>query len=357
MDLQSIMGYANNSPFRNAPYLDIQTPEGLITMENTPVDLLGVDNLGNVKKMKAGRKKNYSFPGTQVREIPLQSGGAVFAGIRGAMDSKEIAYQAWRKNLPASLQYEGDYDLRQLFVDSGAIKPINGHFPDTYKLPNHPTFSNESIYSTKQNPGGHWNGDKYVPAKSNNPYQMGGMTQKQLFDFIFDDEDTPAQAPTAPTTAEIEPEQQDIEDQRRRLADEQNDAMAMEQIMSVQGNPYQRQPQAHTPISGNPYTGEIVSEGKFGNQNVGPYGKQIYGQLATDLGYAPTVNSVYRSKAYNDSLIAAGKPASRNSWHLTGNAIDLKPTDWHRLSNEQQQYYRMNYDVIYHDNHYHIEPK
>lgn len=30
------------------------------------------------------------------------------------------------------------------------------HFTDRYKLPNHPTFSNESIYSTPSTPGGSW---------------------------------------------------------------------------------------------------------------------------------------------------------------------------------------------------------
>lgn len=263
-DFKSIMGYAYNSPFRNSPYLDIQTPEGSITMENTPIDLLGIDNLGNAKRMKAGSKKDYKFPGTMVREIPV-----------------------------------------------------------------------------------------------GNPYQMGGLTNKQLFDFLFDDEEEEKPVkqaePTAPTVEDVDM-QGDLDDQRRRLADEENDMLAMSVMMedSSRGNPYMRS--RSQPMS-NPYTGEIISTGQFGNKNVGEYGKQIYGQLASHLGYAPAVNSIYRSKAQNDALIAKGKPAAKNSWHLTGNAIDLKPTDWHKLSNEQQLFYRTNYDVIYHDNHYHIEPK
>lgn len=77
----------------------------------------------------------------------------------------DINYQNWKSQLPKNLQYEGDYNLKQLFLDSGAVKPTNGHFPDTYKLPNHPTFSDESIYSNKEHPGGHWEGDKYIPVK------------------------------------------------------------------------------------------------------------------------------------------------------------------------------------------------
>src|SRR6478736_2065317 len=78
MDAKSVMGYANNSPYRNSPYLDIETPEGLITMENTDIDLLGVDNTGHAKVMKANSKNPYKFPGNKVKEIPLnpyQEGG------------------------------------------------------------------------------------------------------------------------------------------------------------------------------------------------------------------------------------------------------------------------------------------
>ena len=79
MDLISMLGYSNNSPFRGNPYLDIHTPEGLIDMSNTDMDLIGIDNKGNKKKMKAGRKNPYKFEGDIVREIPAgnpyQKGG------------------------------------------------------------------------------------------------------------------------------------------------------------------------------------------------------------------------------------------------------------------------------------------
>lgn len=272
MDYQSIMGYASGSPYTNAPFLDIQTPEGLITMENTPIDLLGIDNLGNTKVMKAGKKKQYKFPGTQVREIPL-----------------------------------------------------------------------------------------------GNPYQRGGMTSQQMFDFLFDDDDPEVPQgqnapPTAPTTDEVDLQNQmdALNQERAAFEAQQNDALAMEEALtdftSRRGNPYPKQESNPVP-AGNPYTGEILSTGQFGNQNVGDYGKQIYGDLVNSLGYTPKVNSIFRSKSQQNALISAGKPAVKNSWHLSGNAVDLKPTDWHNLSNEQQLYFRKNYDVVYHDNHYHIEPK
>jgi hypothetical protein len=74
-DLKSILGYSKGSPYAGNPYLDIITPEGLIDMSNTEMDLIGIDNLGNRKKMKAGTTNPYKFEGTVVREIPMQRGG------------------------------------------------------------------------------------------------------------------------------------------------------------------------------------------------------------------------------------------------------------------------------------------
>jgi hypothetical protein len=44
-------------------------------------------------------------------------------------------------------------------VKSGEIKPRKGeedHYPDTFKLPNHPTFSEQSKYSNEKTQGGVW---------------------------------------------------------------------------------------------------------------------------------------------------------------------------------------------------------
>jgi hypothetical protein len=63
----------------------------------------------------------------------------------------ENLYQAWSESnrVPQS----NDYDMRGYFMDivMGKQKDLSDlaqHYPDTYKLPNHPSFSNESIYST-----------------------------------------------------------------------------------------------------------------------------------------------------------------------------------------------------------------
>jgi hypothetical protein len=65
------------------------------------------------------------------------------------------AYEAWRSKLPKELQSDTDYDLYGAFI-SGYKPSENNHLPDTFKLPNHPTFSNESVYSNEETPGGSW---------------------------------------------------------------------------------------------------------------------------------------------------------------------------------------------------------
>lgn len=67
----------------------------------------------------------------------------------------EAAFQAWRAKLPPDLQNTGDYDLRGAWRDN-ATAAANGHLPDTWKKPNHMTFSSESRYSTPADPGGTW---------------------------------------------------------------------------------------------------------------------------------------------------------------------------------------------------------
>ncbi|MBN1980535.1 MAG: hypothetical protein JW795_03325 [Chitinivibrionales bacterium] len=63
-----------------------------------------------------------------------------------------------------------DYDLRGYWINGGYKDTTGqGHMPDTYKKPNHPTFSNESIYHDGKNyVGGTWEGDSvFVPGATN----------------------------------------------------------------------------------------------------------------------------------------------------------------------------------------------
>ena len=65
-----------------------------------------------------------------------------------------------------------DYDMRGAFKE-GIGAAGNGHYPDTYKKPNHPTFSNESIYHGQSGAqGGQWGkntagADTFTPGPTN----------------------------------------------------------------------------------------------------------------------------------------------------------------------------------------------
>jgi len=469
-DLISLYGYRYDSPFNNAPFLDISTGTGQIDMASTPIDLLGIDNLGNAKVMKAGRKNPYKFKGNQVREIPLQKGGnlppvkvtaknprlkayqdslalynhakelqAADGSINSPLVTPEEAYQAlsgdWWYGSPEAAKRHLELGLRRDNMPIGYRRTPSGYYRPEFQKPVQPVIESQpappryvpqerdlpntdvsgtdmTVMNPIQPTGRATNvtpsptrysvtvRDENSPSKQRviyfntrdewrnfldsgavnpistqeradsgsaatyramrkggrNPYQIGGQTPEQLFKFLFDDDDeeTPTKTkgaiPKAPSVEEVDVQvaMNDLDAQRRMLSMQENDMLAME---ATSFSAPQRMTQT------NPYTGEVVSSGQFGAQNIGNYGRQIYSQLASDLGYAPTANSIYRSKEQNDALIAAGAPAAKNSWHLTGNAIDLKPADWHRLTDEQQSFYRSNYDVVYHNNHYHIEPK
>jgi len=88
-------------------------------------------------------------------------------------EEEEEQYRIW---LEALSEQEGrdvskdqfDYDTRGLFRSLGGALPQPGHGPDTFKKPNHPTFSNESVYHGIDGlEGGHWEGDAFVVGKDN----------------------------------------------------------------------------------------------------------------------------------------------------------------------------------------------
>jgi len=103
----------------------------------------------------------------------MQDGGSVPMPKTTLKPEQEKSYQEWRTKLPKNLQSEDNYNLRQLWLENPGIKPsANMHFPDKYKLPNHPTFSSESMYfnPTNQYMAGRWNETdsswNYIPYNS-----------------------------------------------------------------------------------------------------------------------------------------------------------------------------------------------
>lgn len=90
--------------------------------------------------------------------------------------NEEIAFMNWFQNAKkAGVIYQNDsgqdYDFRGYWKDKvvgqSGLGPSSSatHFPDTYKKPNHPTFSKESIYAQGEYAqyAGTWTGDTFNP--------------------------------------------------------------------------------------------------------------------------------------------------------------------------------------------------
>ena len=78
---------------------------------------------------------------------------------------EEKKYQNWLQSMSKNTgrdfsNADQSYDMRGYYAATGG-QQVQGeqHFPDTYKKPNHPTFSDESIYHSDETPGGHWSGN------------------------------------------------------------------------------------------------------------------------------------------------------------------------------------------------------
>ncbi len=75
---------------------------------------------------------------------------------------EESNFRVWKQKY-APNDSGADYDLRGAFKAGLRPSPKNGHWPDTFKKPNHETFSVESKYAKDApNRAGHWEGDIYV---------------------------------------------------------------------------------------------------------------------------------------------------------------------------------------------------
>jgi hypothetical protein len=88
--------------------------------------------------------------------------------------AEEALFQAWAAKA-GRLGDTRDYDLRGAWK-ANAHAAANGHLPDTYKKPNHPTFSSESIYNGINGAlGGKWTqqGSRWIFQAT--PYNVQNM--------------------------------------------------------------------------------------------------------------------------------------------------------------------------------------
>jgi hypothetical protein len=98
----------------------------------------------------------------ELAATPPGSAGHVVGFDTPLSTAQEQQFQTWKQqNAPNDSGY--DYDLRGAFKAGVTPDPDTGHWPDTYKKPNHPTFSNQSIYAKiRPDLAGHWEGETLV---------------------------------------------------------------------------------------------------------------------------------------------------------------------------------------------------
>jgi hypothetical protein len=73
---------------------------------------------------------------------------------------QEQAFQAWTQQQPQGHASSYDYDMRGWFAQNGPQDLSEAHLTDQFKKPNHPTFSDQSIYHGANGmQGGSWQQD------------------------------------------------------------------------------------------------------------------------------------------------------------------------------------------------------
>ena len=105
-----------------------------------------------------------SDPWAVASEVPVSHGTPATKFNTPLAPDEERQFQQW-KGKYAPRDSGEDYDLRGAFKMGLTPDPATGHWPDTFKKPNHPTFSNESQYAQfAPDKAGHWQGETYIPA-------------------------------------------------------------------------------------------------------------------------------------------------------------------------------------------------
>jgi hypothetical protein len=127
----------------------------------------------------------YRDGGYIVEDIPeAQVGGPQnTAGPRNEVEPEAI---------PVGTEMSPDYDLRKFYTEDPMAAETfmagKGHATDKYKLPNHPTFSNQSMYNSTDTPGGEWieneDGAWSFNASQINRSNMSNKDLKSYFDEV-----------------------------------------------------------------------------------------------------------------------------------------------------------------------------
>lgn len=148
---------------------------------DSPADkVLNGENPNKVFKAQERFKNNNNLKNDGTKK---QNGGKYITHLT---NNEEKEFMNWYskvakyKNLNPNPDAIGqDYDYRGYWKNEDRQSILNNdtnaHFTDKYKQPTHPTFSNESIYSTKNTPGGEW-----VQGKNTWLFKHNKFTARQL---------------------------------------------------------------------------------------------------------------------------------------------------------------------------------
>jgi len=202
----SDQGYKNGLPPAGSHY---RIPSD--TLYNpTPYRIKATPNNGPSQWLEAYDTNSTQFPGADyVDEQHYDMGGYISDRAKatqfgqyanGGQLKPKPKYEEWIKTVNPDF-ISNDYNLRDAYNElpykatkAWAKDPERNHLPDTYKLPNHPTFSNESKYYDSVTPGvgGYWGegADNYIKnpnigppipsAKWMSQYKTGGNSSWML---------------------------------------------------------------------------------------------------------------------------------------------------------------------------------
>jgi hypothetical protein len=175
IDDVSTMGYRDNSPYRNMESIDIYTPNGLIDMSET-----GMPILANGRYLPPYSGMHQFEPGVVREKRIMQTGGDIDPEMLYRNKYNTTLNKRQTKKFNKWVEQESVAQKRDILMDLGAYdvqgfyksgdyknRDNDGHGTDTYKKPNHPTFSNQSKYHGADGfYGGEWKPDgAYQPSK------------------------------------------------------------------------------------------------------------------------------------------------------------------------------------------------
>jgi len=143
------------------------TPSG---SENEPVFDDGLD-----RTKMAARYRKIDQAATGLPDSAYKPGANTAGNFETILTPEEEAkFQKWKTKYAPNDSGE-DYDLRGAFKAGVTPDEKTGHWPDTFKKPNHPTFSNQSIYANAAPQlAGSWNGENYIKptAQPEEPHEV-----------------------------------------------------------------------------------------------------------------------------------------------------------------------------------------